>query len=328
MEKRFKIICTIGPESNKPEILEKLKSRGIDFFRINLSHTDEEDIEERILDLIDLGVPIILDTEGSQVRSGNNEEVELAEGSELRIYNKKIDCNSTKIFLKPISTIENLKKGDKLHLDFELTSIEVTDSSSLKEKGYITCKVIKGGPIGAKKGVHVEGSIALPSFSQKDKRAIELAKKYGIKTFTLSFIKNVNDVKEFKKYYPEATVYSKIERAEGLKNFEEIANISNGILIDRGDLSREVESEEIPFIKKKIIRYCKSIGKEVFVATNTLEGMANSLKHNQAEINDVANILLDGAAGIALTKETAVGKYPIETVDRLIKIMEKTSLFT
>jgi len=327
MDEGFKIICTIGPSSNKPEILNRLKKSGVDFLRINLSHTDEEDIEEKIKELVDTGMPIILDTEGPQIRSGNNEPITLEKDKEIKIFNRKIDCNSEKIFLRPLSVIERLKEGDLLHMDFELSLLKVVDTSDIGE-GYITCKVVNGGSVGSKKGVHVEGDVSFPVFSQKDKRAIELAKKYGINIFTLSFIRNADEVKEFKEMYPEAKVYAKIECKDALNDLDNIISVSDGLLIDRGDLSREVESEQIPFIKKKILSACKNSGKEVFVATNTLEGMADSLRYNQAEINDVVNILLEGATGIALTKETAVGKYPVETIERLRKIMNHVHNFS
>ena len=325
MQKNFKIISTIGPASNNPETLEKLKERGVDFFRINLSHTDEEDIEQKIKDLQGHGVPIILDTEGSQIRSGNNEAIFLEQGKEVKIFNKKVDCNSEKFFLRPLNSIEKLKEGNILHADFELTLLEISDTSKLNDEGYVVCKIIKGGNVGSKKGIHVEGSFDFPAFSQKDRRAFELGKKYGITTFTLSFIRNSRDVMEFKELCPGAKAYSKIECGDALRDLENIIKISDGVLIDRGDLSREVKAEQIPFIKKKVLSICKELQKPAFVATNTLEGMADSLRYNQAEINDIANILLDGASGIALTKETAVGKYPLETVARLAAIMEEVN---
>ena len=126
-KRKAKIIATIGPASNNPEILNKFKERGVDFFRINLSHTDEEDIEQRIKDLQGYDVPIILDTEGPQVRSGNNEEINLEEGKEIKIFNRKVDCNNEKLFLRPLDSVEKLKKGDILHMDFELEKVEDID---------------------------------------------------------------------------------------------------------------------------------------------------------------------------------------------------------
>ncbi len=323
MLKKVKIIATIGPASNKSEILETLKSRGVSFFRINLSHTEEEDIEQRIKDLLGCNVPIIIDTEGSQVRTGNTVEIDFPEGNIVKVHNKKINCDSSNLFLKPLGIIQKLKKGDLISLEFNSVLLRLVDDSKFKE-GYLECRVIMGGKIGGKKAVQIESpTFSLPPFSKKDHLAIELAKKYGIKYFTLSFMESPDSVLKFKLLYPDAIVYSKIESKKGLENFLEIAKISDGILIDRGDLSSQVSLEKIPFIQKLILRKVSELGKEAFVATNTLEQMAFSLKPNKAEVNDIINTILDGATGIALTKEVAVGKHPIETVNMLSNLISQ-----
>ena len=317
MQPKVKIICTIGPTSNKPEILERLASRNIDFFRINLSHTEEEDIEKRIKDLLGYNIPIILDTEGSQIRSGNTSEIDYEEGVTIKIHGNRIDCNSENLFLNPVGVIARFRIGDLISIDFDSLLLRVFDVSTLKE-GYIKCRVLIGGKIGGKKAVHIESpTFSLPPFSKKDNLAVELAKKYKINHFTLSFIESKDDVEKFRKNYPGVTLYSKIESKKGLNNFLEIAKVSDGILIDRGDLSDQVPLEKIPFVQKLVIKKVRELGKEVFVATNTLEQMSFSLKPNRAEVNDIVNTILDGATGIALTKETAVGKYPVETVNTL-----------
>lgn len=319
--KKIKIIATIGPGSNKPEILERLKDRGVDFFRINLSHTEEEDIEQRIKDLIGYNVPIILDTEGSQVRSGNAAEISLDEGTIVRLHNDIIACDSQNIFLKPEGIVNKLQEGDLISIDFNSLLLRVYDSSTIKN-GYVLCKTVIGGLMGGKKAVQIDSpTFSLPPFSKKDHTAIELAKKYGIKNFTLSFMENPESVLKFRKSYPSAIVFSKIESKKGLDNFLEIARVSEGVLIDRGDLSSQISMEKIPFIQKHILEKVRELGKEAFVATNTLEQMAFALKPNKAEINDIINTLIDGATGIALTKETAVGKHPVETVNMLSNLI-------
>jgi pyruvate kinase len=323
MSNHFKIICTIGPSSNNPEILEKLKDRGANFFRINLSHTDESLVEERIKDLVGQKVPIILDTEGSQVRSGNSAEIYFEEGDIIRIHSEEVKCDSRNIFLRPRGVIKKLQEGDILSIDFNSLLIRVFDISN-KDSGYVSCKVMLGGKIGGKKAVQIDSpTFLLPPFSKKDHKAFELAERYGIKHFTLSFMESREQVLEFKMNYPNSIVYAKIESKKGLDNFLEIAEEADGILIDRGDLSSQVPLEKIPFIQKFISKKVRQLGKEVFVATNTLEQMAFALKPNKAEINDIVNTLLDGASGIALTKETAVGKHPVETVNMLANLMKQ-----
>ncbi|PIZ83332.1 sulfate adenylyltransferase [Candidatus Pacearchaeota archaeon CG_4_10_14_0_2_um_filter_05_32_18] len=323
MDKDVKIIATIGPGSNNPEILEKLKDRGVDFFRINLSHTDENDIEAKIKDILGYGVPIILDTEGSQVRTGNSYEIEFPEGKNIKLHAKETNCDSSNLFLRPIGIISNLRDGDLISLEFNSVLLRVVNDSTLKQ-GYIECQVAMGGKIGGKKAVQIQSpTFSLPPFSKKDHLAVELAKKYGIKHFTLSFMEAKSSVEKFRLLYPEAVLYSKIESKKGLDNFMEIAEVSDGVLIDRGDLSSQVPLEKIPFVQKFIIKKVTEIGKEAFVATNTLEQMALALKPNKAEVNDIINTILDGATGIALTKETAVGKYPVETVNMLSNLISQ-----
>ena len=323
MIRQTKIICTIGPGSFKDDILLKLKDRGVDFFRINLSHTEEEDIEKKIKDLLEYGVPIILDTEGSQIRTGNTSEVNFSEGDLIKIYTKKVDCNSSNLFFKPVDIAHKLKNGDLISLEFNSVLLRVFDDRKLEDE-YVECKVVIGGNVGGKKAVHIESpTFNLPPFSKKDYLAVDLAKKYGIKHFTLSFMESPEEVLKFKQLYPETTVYSKIESKLGLENFIDIAKVSDGILIDRGDLGSQVSLEKIPFIQKLVLKKVKELGKEAFVATNTLEGMAFSLKPNKAEVNDIINTILDGATGIALTKETAIGKYPVETVNMLLSLISQ-----
>jgi pyruvate kinase len=318
-----KIICTIGPASNNPEILDKLENRGVDFFRINLSHTDISEIEKIIISLRQHSVPIILDTEGSQVRSGNLTEISLKEGDNIRIYGKSIKCGSNCLFLNPPEVIDHLREGDIIFIDFNSVLLKVTDTSSLL-KGYISCKVLIHGNIGGRKAVYIDSpTFKLPPFSKKDLKAVELAKKYKINHFTLSFMESSKDVVWFRKNYPGVKVFSKIESRKGLDNFIKIARASDGVLIDRGDLSSQVPLEKIPLIQKYILRKVRQMGKQAFVATNTLEQMSLSLKPNRAEVNDIINTLLDGATGIALTKETAVGKYPVETVNMLISLINQ-----
>lgn len=325
MLKKKKIICTIGPSSLNPHILRGLKDKEVDFLRINLSHTPEESIEEIILELKKYDIPIIIDTEGPQIRTGNNYEIILKKNKNIKIHNKRVLCNGENLFLTPLNIIEKMQDGDIISADFNSAILNVRDISPLKEKGYILCRVITEGTVGGKKAVHIENvnNIKLPTFSNKDLKSIDIAKKYNVNMFTLSFIDNKEDLINFKEIYPESIFYAKIETKKAVDNLIDIINFSDGILIDRGDLSREVPIEKIPLFQKYIIYKAREKGKEVFVATNTLEKMVCSLKPDRSEVNDIVNTLLDGATGIALTKETAVGNYPLETVSMLSSIMNQ-----
>lgn len=321
--KKTKIICTIGPSSFNEDVLKKLKNRGADYFRINLSHTNIEEIENKIIELKKYDTPIILDTEGCQVRTNNKKEIFFNEGSFIKLHNKEMVSDSENLLLNPPEIIERLKEGDLIFIDFNSVLLKVSDVSEI-QKGYVKCFVLIGGLVGSRKAVYIDSpTFSLPAFSKKDLFAVELAKKYGIIHFTLSFMESAENVKFFRKLYPESILFSKIESKKGLENFLEIVKESKGILIDRGDLSHQFPIERIPFAQKYIIKKCNEMNKEVFVATNTLEQMSFSLKPSKAEVNDVVNTILDGATGIALTKETAVGKYPIETINMLKLILEQ-----
>src|SRR3989339_284409 len=238
MKKSKKIICTIGPASLNKQTLNLLKDRGVDYFRINLSHTPLGEIEEKILELKKFDVPIIIDTEGSQVRTGNTYDIFLKEGLEIKLYNKEISCNENNLFLTPLNILHKLQAGDLILVDFNSVLLKVSDISKLNSEGCVSCKILLGGGIGGRKAVHIDNSTPLDTFSLKDLKAIELAKKHNINTFTLSFIRTKEDLIHFKKLYPGATFYAKVETKDALLNLDEIIEYSDGILIDRGDLSK------------------------------------------------------------------------------------------
>lgn len=320
--KNSKIICTLGPASFNKESILKMKNRGVNFFRINLSHTPKEEIERKIMELKKLKAPVMIDTESSQIRTGNEKEIFFKEGEIVKIYNKKIECNGNNLFFTPKNIIEKLNVGDLIHLDFNSVLIKISSIENIN-KDYIEGNVLIGGKIGGRKGVHLESNFVLPTFSEKDKYTIKLAKKYKIYNFSLSFIRNKEDVLEFKKLFPRARFLSKIETKDAVKNINSILDLSDGILIDRGDLSREIPLEKIPFVQKLVTKKAQQKNKEIFIATNTLENMSYSLKPTKSEINDIVNCLIDGVTGFVLTKETAVGKYPIETINMLLSIFKE-----
>jgi pyruvate kinase len=322
---KIKIICTVGPSSLSSEVLKKWVIRGVDLFRINLSHTKLEDVENTILQLKENNVTVCLDTEGSQIRTGflGKEYVLLHENNIIRLYSKEIICDETKIYIRPLEAVSSLSVGDIISLDFNSAMIKVVDVSPLKENGYILCSVLNGGIIGNNKGVDIINKIIkLPAYSEKDKYAISLGEKYGVKYYTLSFMDTKNDVLEFKTMCSDCRIYSKIETRAGVENLEDIMAVSDGILIDRGDLSREIPIEKIPMIQKIIIKKCIQSSKDVFVATHILDSMCTNVKPSRSEVNDIINTLLDGATGIVLTKESAIGKYPVQTVNMLVSLKD------
>lgn len=323
---QIKVLATIGPSSLSGKVLSEFKRRGTDYIRVNLSHTAITDIDSTLQKMLKAGIEVVIDTEGSQVRTGDLGGVwSYKEGSKIRIYNEPVKSNSRQLYLRPKEFLDLVTPGTLISIDFDSVLLKVDNINNLKAKGFIEATVLIGGTVGNNKGVHSDTIAKLPAYSHKDLAAIELAKKYYIKYFTLSFIDNADEVRQFKNLYPESITYSKVETKKGIINFEEILKVSDGILIDRGDLSREVPAERIPLLQKAII---KKSQKPIFIATNILDNMHDHPKPLRSEVNDIVNSLVDGVSGFVLTKETAVGKYPAETISMLKSIISQVSSVT
>ncbi|MBU0743937.1 MAG: sulfate adenylyltransferase, partial [Gammaproteobacteria bacterium] len=327
MNNYLKIIFTVGPTSLNEQVLRRLEVRNISLVRINLSHVQEDEIEKHIQFLQKFKIPVAIDTEGSQIRTGNckTSGIFLNLNHFIKLHRNLESCDNGNIYFTPPHILDYFKPGDLIAIDFNSALLRVEDVSSLAALDFITCRVIVEGYVGSKKGVHCEDiNCNLPSFSPKDLYAIELAKKYGIKHFTLSFIDHASEVERFKQIYPQAITYAKIETISGVKNVSAILNIADGILIDRGDLSREIPIEKIPLAQKMLIEQARLHKKDVFVASNLVEAMALDLKPTRAEVNDIVNTVLDGATGFVLTKEAAVGRYPVETVNMVNNLISQS----
>lgn len=329
MCKEVKIICTIGPASKDVNTLRKFELRNVSMIRINLSHILQEDIEDYIHTMQKCNIPIAIDTEGTQIRTGTTgaRPIYFKNGDTVRIHRSAVACNSNNLYFTPFSAIDCMVPGNLVAIDFNSVLIRVEDVSKLKTNTFIECRVIVEGFIGSNKGVHCDGlQHVLPPFSEKDLQAIEIAKKNNIRHFTLSFINDAKDVVYFKSLCPDSTVYAKIETLQGVKNIVSILKESNGVLIDRGDLSRAIPIEKIPLVQKIIVETANIHGKEAYIATNLLESMARDLKPSRAEATDIVNAVIDGVSGFVLTKETAVGKYPVETVNMLNSLIHQAKI--
>jgi pyruvate kinase len=322
------IIVTLGPSSIDPTILRKIAIRDVDFVRINLSHTPEDRIEETIQHVVrHIQVPLIIDTEGSQIRTGNLgcDHVELTAQDRVSVHDHHVACNDTTLYVRPEETLAHLAVGDLIFIDFDTVILRVDDVST-RDEGRVICTVISGGVVGNNKAVTVQDqAFTLPSLSRKDIAAVTLARQYTLPLINLSFCDQKEDVLALKSLYPEAVVISKIETRRGVDNLDEILDVSDAILIDRGDLSREVPLERIAFAQKIIIRRARSTSTPVFVATNLLDTMMRSLRPSRAEVNDIINTLLDGASGLVLAAETAIGQYPVQTIDFMRSLCNETA---
>lgn len=324
---KTKIIVTLGPSTRTEEDLRKIKDRGVDFVRVNMSHSTLAD-QEYFMNLAKkVGIPFILDTEGSQIRNGllNPGKVYLNEGDVVKIYEEEIVGGNTRMSLRPKEVFSQLEDGDLIYIDFEALVLHIIDTST-RDDGSVTARVIVGGYVGSNKGVVIDPlakkTFDLPVLSEKDMEAIPIALSNGVEYIAASFMRSGVSVREVRKATEgKMKIISKIECSEALQNLDDIVEKSDFLLIDRGDLSREVPFEKIPFTQKIIIEKANKKGKGVFVATNFLESMVENRRPTRAEVHDVVHTVLDGAHGLTLASETAIGKYPIEAVNTLNKFI-------
>jgi pyruvate kinase len=325
---KIQTICTLGPASLSAEVIAQLDRAGVDLFRINLSHTRLEDFE-RTLDLVHAASskPVCLDLEGAQVRCGAMaSDVVLHQGDRVRLVAEQVLGTARELTLRPAMTLAALRPGSRVAIDFDSARLAVTQAGD----GYAEAVVTHGGRVGSNKGVVVDPAPALPTLTDKDRAIIALAGSCGVRHVALSFASGPGDVALLRSIVvPGTQVISKIESGAGVRNMDGIIDSSDAVLIDRGDLSREVPIEYVPFYQKAIVRRANRWRRPVFVATNLLESMVTNHNPTVAEVNDIANSLLDGAHGLVLAAETAIGRDPVgivEMVARMIRAFEGSCL--
>ena len=324
----IRILCTLGPASLCPPVIRGLEQRGVDLFRINLSHTPLDAVEGTIRMVQDLsGVPICLDTEGAQVRCGAMAPaVTLTAGTQVRLTTEDVVGTADELTLRPASVFRTLAAGASVSIDFDGALLRVT-----KTQGEVAVAVVvDGGRVLSNRAVSIDPPPALPPLTGKDRAAIETGIACGIEHFALSFASSAADVAYFRSLLPAgAYVIAKLESRAGVAHQSEILRAADAVVIDRGDLSREIPLEFVPFYQKAIVRQANRWRTPVLVATNLLESMVTNRRATVAEVNDIANTLLDGAHGLVLAAETAVGVDPlgaVDTVRRSIRAFERSSL--
>ena len=319
------IWCTLGPSSFNENVIIRLEEAGVSMFRINLSHTPEIQIMDTIINIQKYSsIPICIDTEGPQIRTGliKKDKMVLKEGDVITINKDETISDENNLSLRPSEIVNKIMIGDLISVDFDSVLLHVIEKI---DGGYLS-KVISGGSVSSNKAVTLDRKITLPILSEKDIKGIKILNDLKLKNITLSFVNNYEDVKYVRSIInKDVKLISKIETTEALYNIDEIIDCSDGILIDRGDLSREEPINKIPLLQKKIIEITREKQKKVFVATNILESMVESKTPLRSEVNDIMSTLLDGASGLVLAAETAIGKYPVECanmVNRVIRYYE------
>ena len=330
--RKTKIIGTIGPASESGATLEDLMNAGLNVTRINFSHGGFEENKEKIATIkqvrekFNRPVALMLDTKGPEVRTGvlesRDEKVEVKEGQTFTFYNEDIIGNNTKTTLTYKDAYKDVKVGSKILVDDGAIEFEVTE---IKDKDII-CKALNTGRLGSRKTVNMPGvSLELPFISEKDRNDLLSGIKADFDYIAASFVRRAEDVLEMRKLLDDnggerIKIISKIECQEGIDNFDEILEVSDGIMVARGDLGVEVPMEEVPVYQKDMIKKCNKAGKPVVTATQMLESMTTNPRPTRAEVSDVANAVYDVTSCIMLSGECAMGKYPVECVEAMVKI--------
>jgi pyruvate kinase len=315
------ILCTLGPASLNTKVIHRLEALGVSLFRINLSHTSMGEIESVIRSIQErTGVPVCLDTEGAQIRTGTlpGGSIEVRENAIIRVLARTDQGDPASVTLYPGHVVERLKVGDFLTIDIILAQVISEDCHGAM------IRVMQSGMIGKNKAVTVHRPLSIPPLTDKDRKAIEIGKERGIRHVALSFAHRGSDVDHIRALAgKEAYVISKIECREALRNLKEIAKKSDAILVDRGDLSREVAIERIPSVQESVVGEGKKAGVKVYVATNFLASMITAPTPTRGEVNDIYHTLRDGVDGLVLAGETAIGKYPIKCAAIVRKLIDE-----
>lgn len=332
--RKTKIICTLGPASEKESILREMMLRGMNVCRFNFSHgTHEEhkkklDLVKRLREELRLPVAAMLDTRGPEIRLGDFESgsVLLEAGAEFTLTTRDVLGNQGIASVTYQGLPGDVTPGGRILIDdglVELTIRSVTDTD-------IACTVVNGGKISNHKGINVPGvSLSMPYLSDSDKADLLFGIREGFDFVAASFVRTAQDVLAIKGFLNEnggrqIKIIAKIENAEGVRNLDEILAVSGGIMVARGDLGVEVDMQEIPILQKMMIRKCYTAGKVVITATQMLESMGSHPRPTRAEVNDVANAIYDGTSAIMLSGETAAGMYPLEALTTMSTIAERT----
>ena len=331
MIRKTKIVCTLGPASDSEEMISKLMDAGMNVCRLNMSHGSYEEQGARI-DRIkrlraekNIPVAIMLDTKGPEVRTKTlkGDKVTLQAGQDFILTSRDIEGDETQVSITYPKMVDLVHAGTRVLIDDGLIALDV---KQIVNGTDIVCTVINGGVLGGRKGISVpDVDLQMPSIGEKDRSDIIFGIEKGIDLIAASFVCRPSDVLTIRKLCADnggshVQIFSKIENRMGVNNFDEILKVSDGIMVARGDLGVEVDMEEVPVLQKQFIHKCNVAAKPVITATQMLDSMIENPRPTRAEITDVANAIYDGTSAIMLSGESAVGAYPVEAVETMVRI--------
>ncbi|MBP5192858.1 MAG: pyruvate kinase [Eubacterium sp.] len=334
MKRKTKVICTIGPASESEEMLRKLMLAGMDVARLNFSHgTHAEqrkkfDAIKKVRADLHLPIAIMLDTKGPEyrIKTFENGKIKLEEGDPFTFTTEDVVGNNERVSVNFEHLTDNLQPGDKILVNNGLVIFEVKEVKG----SDAVCTCLAGGTLSDRKSMNFPNKVLdHPFLSDQDKEDILFGLKHGIDFVAASFVSNKNDVQAIRDFLDEnggedVEIIAKIENRSGVDNIEEICELSDGIMIARGDLGVEIPNIEVPSIQKFLISKCRMLGSRVITATEMLESMMQNPRPTRAEISDVANAVYDGTSAVMLSGESASGKYPVEAVETMVN----TVMFT
>ena len=334
--RKTKIICTLGPSSESEETLRRLMIEGMDVARFNFSHgTHEEQLEKfnrvkRIREELGLPVAALLDTKGPEIRlkTFENDKAELKQGSRFTLTTREVLGNASIVSITYKDLPKDVKPGGRILLDDGLIELLIDDVDDTE----IHCTVANSGVISNRKGVNVpDTNLSMPFISQKDYDDICFGIEHGFDFIAASFTRTAEDILQIRKILEEKncnniSIIAKIENMQGVQNINDIIRVSDGIMVARGDMGVEIPLEEVPVLQKKIIQKVYQAGKQVITATQMLDSMMKNPRPTRAESTDVANAIYDGTSAIMLSGETAAGSYPVEALQTMVKIAERTEI--
>lgn len=334
MTRRTKIICTLGPASNTIELMKGLIKNGLNVARFNFSHGTHDSHRELANTMKkaskELGIPValMLDTKGPEIRTKaiSTDIIQLKEGNKFILTTEDIVGDEKRVAVTHTNLPNDVKVGGRILLDDGLIALKIEAING----SDVECTVLNGGVLKANKGVNLpDVAVSLPSLTEKDISDIKFAITEGFDLIAASFVRSASDVTEIKKILKDnggshIKIMSKIENREGVDNIDEILQVTDSIMVARGDMGVEIDPEEVPLVQKALIKKANKLGKPVVTATQMLESMIQNPRPTRAETSDVANAIYDGTDAIMLSGETAGGKYPLEAVKMMNRIALKT----
>lgn len=332
-KKKTKIVATLGPATSKKEVLKEMMLAGVDVFRINFSHANYDDVQERIKMIrelneeLEINTAILADLQGPKLRVGvMGGEVVVAPGDKITfVTGEPFEGNSERVYMNYASFPQDVNPGERILLDDGKLIFQV---ESTNKKDEVVAKVIQGGPLKSKKGVNLPNTnISLPALTEKDIKDAIFAVKQDVDWIALSFVRFSQDLIDLQNLIKEHSefkipIVAKIEKPEAVENIDKIVAYCDGLMVARGDLGVEVPAQEVPLIQKQLVLRAKKARIPVIIATQMMETMITSLTPTRAEVNDVANSVMDGADAVMLSGETSVGNYPVQVIEKMASILE------